>query len=238
MTVWPVRSIVRAPAGTFACAAGADADDLAVLDHDRLVLERRARRCRRRRARWSARRDVSGTLTYCRTSGDSELTACAPSATGATSSENEAAGFASSTVSPAFTGSTSNTIRMPVSMCSATWQCSIHLPGFDSSSSTSATKPVGTSTVSFHTRLLVRHAVDRQDEKPLAVDVDRVLHRVQRAAVVDQPQLHDVADAEAPVDVHVLARRSRASRSIQRACLPVTIQSISGIVPLHSTGLR
>ena len=76
--------------------------------------------------------------------------------------------------------STSNTIRMPVSMCSAIWQCSIHLPGFGNSSRTSVTKPVGTSTVSFHTRCVVRHAVDRQHQEPLAVDVDRVLHRVQR----------------------------------------------------------
>ena len=104
-------------------------------------------------------------------------------------------------------GTTSNTMRMPVSMCSAMWQCSIHLPGFDNSTSTSTTKPVGTSTVSFHTRFSFGTPFDRHDEKSLAVDVDRVLHRVQRASIVDQAQLRHIADAEAPVDVHVLATR-------------------------------
>ena len=36
----------------------------------------------------------------------------------------------------------------------------------------------------------------------------------------------------------MFSRAVAGSRSIQRAVRPVTIQSISGIVPLHSTGLR
>src|SRR5690606_29074563 len=54
--------------------------------------------------------------------------------------------------SPQPPSATSNTIIIPASRCSATWQCSIQRPGLVSSSSSSAVVPTGSSTVSFHTR--------------------------------------------------------------------------------------
>ena len=42
---------------------------------------------------------------------------------------------------------------MPLSVCSAMWQCAIHSPGFVTSSRMSTVWPARTSTVSFQTRL-------------------------------------------------------------------------------------
>ena len=116
-------------------------------------------------------------------------------------------------------GVTSNTIRIPVSMCSATWQCSIHLPGFVTSSSTSADEARRQQHRIFPDEVVVRHPIHRQHQESLAVNVNGVLHGVQRAAIVDQPKLDHVADAESPVDVHVLAAgRRRRAAATGRSC--------------------
>src|SRR6266699_6757406 len=52
--------------------------------------------------------------------------------------------------------------------------------------------------------IVVRHAVHCQDEKPLAVQVNWMLHAVEAQSLVDQPQLDRFAPPESPVDVHVL----------------------------------
>src|SRR3989338_4855222 len=44
-------------------------------------------------------------------------------------------------------------VIMPEERCSATWQCSIHSPGFGKYVRISTVLPVGTSTVSSHARL-------------------------------------------------------------------------------------
>src|SRR5918993_997317 len=52
-----------------------------------------------------------------------------------------------------FYGSTLKLSIIPLSWCSAMWQCAIHRPGLVMSSSRSTVSPVRTSTVSFQTRL-------------------------------------------------------------------------------------
>lgn len=49
-------------------------------------------------------------------------------------------------------GSTVKLSIMPLSWCSAMWQCIIHMPGLVTSNRMSVVCPVYTSTVSFHTR--------------------------------------------------------------------------------------
>src|ERR1051326_3544228 len=55
----------------------------------------------------------------------------------------------------------------------------------------------------------VADAVFRQNQESLPVEVDGVLHGVQRLPEVGDPDLHQVAHLEVPVDVHVPAARSR-----------------------------
>ena len=94
---------------------------------------------------------------------------------------------------------------MPLSWCSAMWQCAIQRPTLVTSSTMSTISPVRTSTVSLHTRFGSDDAVAGEDEEaPGAVDVERVVHRVVGVHLVDQPDLHAVADAEPPLDGVVL----------------------------------
>ena len=91
-------------------------------------------------------------------------------------------------------------------MCSAIWQCSIHLPGLVISTSRSTVDPAGTSGI-LPEEILHRVAVHRDDEEALAVNVDRMLHRVENSRVIHQPNANEVAGVKAPPDVHVLAMR-------------------------------
>ena len=85
------------------------------------------------------------------------------------------------------------------------WQCAIQIPGFVTSSRMSTVSPVRTSTVSFQTRLGSTDAVAAEDEEPArAVDVERVVHRMVGVHLVDEADLHLVADPEPPVDRVVL----------------------------------
>ena len=94
---------------------------------------------------------------------------------------------------------------MPLSWCSAMWQCAIQRPTLVTSRTMSTVSPVRTSTVSLHTRFGSDDAVAGQDEEPSgSVDVERVVHRVVGVHLVDEPDLHAVADAEVPVDRVVL----------------------------------
>ena len=95
--------------------------------------------------------------------------------------------------------------------CSAMWQWSIHAPGLEASISRSTVEPTGMIAVSFQTRFVRRHAVAGHDQHALAVQVDRVLHRVERAWVVEDPELHDRAP---------LRRASRSPRSPCRSRRP------------------
>ena len=93
-------------------------------------------------------------------------------------------------------GATSKLNIIPLSWCSAMWQCAIQRPGLVTSSRMSTTSPVRTSTVSLQTRLGSGVAVARDDEEAAgAVDVERVVHRVVGVHLVDQADLHPVADA-------------------------------------------
>ena len=93
-------------------------------------------------------------------------------------------------------GATSKLNIIPLSWCSAMWQCAIQRPGLVTSSRMSTTSPVRTSTVSLQTRFGSGVAVAGEDEEAArAVDVERVVHRVVGVHLVDQPDLHPVADA-------------------------------------------
>src|SRR5881409_594573 len=83
----------------------------------------------------------------------------------------------------------------------------------------------------------IRDAVHGQDEKPLAVQVDRMLHAVEAHSLVDQAELHRFAPSEPPVDVHVLPARGRVAEN-PTDLWPVDAQFIIGIVPLHWTGAK
>ena len=48
------------------------------------------------------------------------------------------------------------------------------------------------------------HAVHRQNEKPLTVQVNGVLHAMKRPALVDEPDLDGMAAREVPIHVAVL----------------------------------
>ena len=98
---------------------------------------------------------------------------------------------------------------IPLSACSAMWQCAIHSPGFDTSSTMSTVSPVRTSTVSFHTRFgsLDPVAATMHQEPAGPVDVERVVHRVIGVHLVHEPDLHPVADRERPVDLGVACAR-------------------------------
>ena len=90
---------------------------------------------------------------------------------------------------------------IPLSVCSAMWQCAIHKPGFVTSSRMSTVWPARTSTVSFQTRLASGYAVPRENEETArAVDVKWVVHRMIRFHFIDQSDLYPVADIEGPGD--------------------------------------
>ena len=109
---------------------------------------------------------------------------------------------------------------IPLSWCSAMWQCAIQRPGFVTSSRMSTVSPVRTSTVSFQTRFGSASSSRLEDEEAArAVDVEGVVHWVVGVHLVDQADLHLVADPELPVDPVVLVA-GRRSMSFQ-ACSPV-----------------
>src|SRR5207247_2181642 len=110
--------------------------------------ERLRRKGDRRQQRHKGKRDLCHTAPFCKSTVDSRQSTVSQQSR---SHQSRTVDGLLSTVDCRL-HLTSNTIRIPASMCSAIWQCSIHLPGFDISTSTSTTKPVGTSTVSFHTR--------------------------------------------------------------------------------------
>ena len=84
------------------------------------------------------------------------------------------------------------------------WQCAIHTPGVRD-----VEQDVDGLAGSEEDRVLPDEigfglAVTREhDEAAGAVDVERVVHRVIRVHLVDEADLHRVADAEAPVDLVV-----------------------------------
>ena len=100
--------------------------------------------------------------------------------------------------------STLTVIIMPACRCSAMWQCSIHGPGFDISTRRSTAAPARHKDRVLPGRVVGRDPVHRQDQEPLAVEVDRVLHRVQRLPDVHQPDADQVTLPEPPVDLVVL----------------------------------
>jgi len=76
----------------------------------------------------------------------------------------------------------------------------------------------------------VFHPIHLQHQVSLPVQVDGVVHRVERLRVVEEANLDDVAGGEVPVDVHVFLP------CIQVTCLPVDSQFIIGIASFHSMG--
>ena len=84
------------------------------------------------------------------------------------------------------------------------WQCAIHTPGVRD-----VEQDVDGLAGSEKHRVLPHEvgfgfAVTREhDEAAGAVDVERVVHRMIRVHLVDEANLHAVADAEAPVDLVV-----------------------------------
>jgi hypothetical protein len=75
----------------------------------------------------------------------------------------------------------------------------------------------------------------RQDQEPAgAVDVERMVHRVLRPLhLVDEPDLHPVADGERPVDGGVLVPVCR-SMSFQIMFVGFVRRLMSGIRSFHS----
>src|SRR5687767_3093500 len=201
ITVWPLRSITRTPAGTTALAAG-PTDTILPLSirivwssSGALPVPSTTRTC------CSATR-VSGTLMTACTAGGKELTFCAVMTTGmATAAITRASLF------------------MDVLLLWIHFEHHSHA-SLDVLSDMAVQHPLaGVRQLEqdvggkagrhehriFPHQVLIRHAIHRRDGEALAVNVNRMLHGVQRAAVVDQTQLDDVADAEAPADVHVFA---------------------------------
>ena len=123
---------------------------------------------------------------------------------------------------------------MPLWLCSAMWQCAIQRPGLVTSSRMSTVSPARTSTVSFHDEVRFGLAVAGEHEEPAgAVDVERVVHRMVLVHVVDEADLHPVADAERPVDLPVLLSRVAIDElpdHVGRVGCPL----ISGIRSSHS----
>ena len=94
---------------------------------------------------------------------------------------------------------------IPLSVCSAMWQCAIHSPGLATSSRMSTVSPAVRSTVSFQTRFLFRLLVSCEDEEVAgSMNVERVMHRVIGIHLVDQRDLHPVADGERPTHGAIL----------------------------------
>ena len=82
--------------------------------------------------------------------------------------------------------------------------------------------------------ILAPHAVAGQDEKALAVQVNRMGHRVARRRVVEDSELHHVAATKAPVDVHVLlARRRIAEHPGDLVARRQPVHHRHAVVPLH-----
>ena len=120
------------------------------------------------------------------------------------------------------------------------WQCAIQMPGLVTSSRMSTVSPVRTSTVSFQTRLGSTTAVAAQDEEATrAVDVERVVHRMVGVHLVDEPDLHLVADPEPPVDRVVLGARAgrpvdELPAHVRRRRHPVDLDHV--VFPLDAAG--
>ena len=94
---------------------------------------------------------------------------------------------------------------IPLSWCSAMWQWAIQRPGFVTSSRMSTVSPVRTSTVSFQTRFgSTTPSRARTRKRPAPWTWKGWWHRVVGVHLVDQAELHLVADAERPVDLGVL----------------------------------
>ena len=102
--------------------------------------------------------------------------------------------------------------------------------------SISIVEPTGTMAVSFQTRLSTLHAVHRQDEEALPVNVDRVVHRVEGVWGVEDSDLHHVTHREAPVDILVLPLPYPDRGGSTWTCSAVESQFIIGMASFHSIG--
>ncbi len=63
-------------------------------------------------------------------------------------------------------------------------------------------EPTGQQDGVFPHQIVILDAVLFQNQKPLSVNVNRMLHRVERPAVVGQTHLDDVPNLEPPLHVH------------------------------------
>ncbi len=120
------------------------------------------------------------------------------------------------------------------------WQCAIQRPGLVTSSRMSTISPVRTSTVSFHTRLGSALAVAGEDQEAAGpVDVEGVVHRVVGVHLVDQADLHPVADRELPLDGGVLGLGRAVDQlpaHVRRRRDPVDLHHV--VFPLDAPGRR
>ena len=90
---------------------------------------------------------------------------------------------------------------IPLSWCSAMWQCAIQRPGFVTSSRMSTVSPGADEHGVLPDEVGLRNAVAGEDDEAAgAVDVERMVHRVVRVHLVDEPELDAVADRELPID--------------------------------------
>ena len=211
----PARSIVRAPPGTVTDAAGPTSAMRPLANHDRLVgLGLGAGAVQQRT--W-----VSATTCSCpprRTFAPARRASrgAAPAALRVRNGERARAVTGESrthVVDFRCSYSTVNAIIIPADRCSAMWQCSIHRPGLDGSSRISTVATRRHQHGVLPDQVLVGHAVHRQHQKPLAVQVDRVLHGVERSARwFTRSDPHRLATAKAPVDVHVLPAGGRVAQ--------------------------
>ena len=94
------------------------------------------------------------------------------------------------------------------------WQCAIHTPGLVTSSRMSTVSPVRIQHRVFPDQVGLGNAIAGEDQEAARpMYVEGVVHRVVPSHLVEQANLHPVADAESPVDRR--GSRRRSSRSIE-----------------------
>ena len=124
---------------------------------------------------------------------------------------------------------------MPLSWCSAIWQWAIQTPGLVTSSRMSTVSPVRDQDGVLPDQVGLDDPVAGEDQEAARpVDVERVVHRVVGVHLVDQADLHPIADPEAPVDRGVLGAGRRGRSSFQRMLAGVVIRLTSTMSSSHS----
>ena len=116
------------------------------------------------------------------------------------------------------------------------WQWSIHSPGLVMSARMSTVDPTGTDGRVLPHQIPIRHSVYRQYQVTLSVQADRVVHRMERLGVVEDPDLDDVTDLELPVDGPCSRCRCRGHARSIRSARRSTGQFIIGMASFHSSG--